>query len=523
MTNTTKMSFLNKPVVIYSVVFLLFLIGMSPILCYNYFPTVDGPAHLYNARIIREMLFGDYQFYSTFYHFNNFLLPNWIGHIIAVASGFVLPLWAIEKLLILIIVAGTPLTILLLLNTLKIKLPWHFLLLIPFTYSLPLYLGFFNFLIGIPILFYATSLWIKWTILKSYRYWIFVCSVISLLYFSHLMVFILSAILLGIHHLLTEGKKGFQNFFSILNVQKLSCFIPGSILSIYFISQRGMEGYKGTTSKLSFDFLFGWFIEAGSLAGLNGGIESPYTRVFAMLLALLFLFVVISRIKMGSSLQNSDFLLFFSIFIMILYFLFPDGVASGGFVSVRLLYVFLLFLTLWIISQKLPVMVSFSSGIVAVWVSFSTLSYRLDVAKDLNSHAKEIVSLSHSIKPGSVVLPLNYSGNWLHTNLSNYMGAERNILVLDNYEAKFNEFPLKWNSEKAPGENAGSFPHSINPIITVDKFEHKSNIKIDYISRWFYFSAAKDSISYSTDFEIRKSFESKTSSSNAELFKSKLR
>jgi len=521
MTNNANMSFLKKPVVIYSVVIILFLIGMSPILSFNYFPTVDGPAHLYNARIIREMLFGDHAFYSTYYHFNKHLIPNWSGHLIAAGTGLFLPLWAIEKLLILLIVMGTPLTIILLLNSLKIKLSWHFLLLIPFTYTLPLYLGFFNFLIGIPIMFFATSLWIRWNKRKSFRHWIFVCSIITFLYFSHLMVFILSGILLGIYLIWTDRKNGFRNLFNKLNIQKISCFIPGLLLTVYYISQRSMDGYKGTTSKLSFDYLFNWLIEAGALAGLNGGIESPFSRVFAVLLALLFVFVTVSRILKKSGWQKADFLLIFSTLILILYFVVPDGVASGGFVSIRLLLVFLLLFSLWIITQELPFIVSLSSGMVAVWVAFSTLSYRLDVAKELDSHAKEMVRLSHSIKLGSVVLPLNYSNNWLHTNLSNYMGAERNILVLDNYEAKFTEFPIEWNSDKAPEEYAGNFAQSLNPIVSVEIYEQKANVKINYISRWFYSSAVKDSISYSTDFEIRKKFERRSTSSNGEIFSTK--
>ncbi|MBK8416653.1 MAG: hypothetical protein IPL22_20360 [Bacteroidetes bacterium] len=44
------------------------------------FLTVDGPAHLYNATIIREMLTGDQSLYALFFKFNEQLVPNWSGH-----------------------------------------------------------------------------------------------------------------------------------------------------------------------------------------------------------------------------------------------------------------------------------------------------------------------------------------------------------------------------------------------------------------------------------------------------------
>ncbi|HMT30208.1 MAG TPA: hypothetical protein PKD91_13115, partial [Bacteroidia bacterium] len=190
-----------------------------------------------------------------------------------------------------------------------------------------------------------------------------------------------------------------------------------------------------------------------------------------------------------------------------------------GFVSIRLLLIFLLCFSIWIISQELPFLISLTSGLIAAFLSFSTLDYRLDVAKELDSHAQEVINLSHELTPGSVLLPLNYSGNWLHTNLSNYIGAERNILVLDNYEAKFTEFPIEWNPDKAPQDYAGNFTQSLNPSVTVEIFEQKAKVKIDYISRWFYAQASKDSISTATDVEIRKNFEPKSGSVNSEFFR----
>src|SRR5204863_8300092 len=84
----------------------------------------------------------------------------------------------------------------------------------------------------------------------------------------------------------------------------------------------------------------------------------------------------------------------------------------------------------------------------------------------------------------SIVLPLNYSSNWMHSNISNYLGTDKHILVLDNYEAGREHFPLTWNPGMNPVGLLGSFNGTLPLCADVSTFEKKTSKKIDYIILW---------------------------------------
>ena len=56
----------------------------------------------------------------------------------------------------------------------------------------------------------------------------------------------------------------------------------------------------------------------------------------------------------------------------------------------------------------------------------------------------------------SVVLPLNFTGEWQQAHFVNYLGADRPLILLDNYETDMGYFPLKWNDAKVPNNLLGT-------------------------------------------------------------------
>ncbi|MBL0341734.1 MAG: hypothetical protein IPP71_12805 [Bacteroidetes bacterium] len=512
------MNFLQNHKWVYFSIFCLFIVAFAPVISYRYFPTVDGPAHLYNAKIIREILFGNSDFYSQYFVLNEEWIPNWSGHFIAVTVGLFLPLWAIEKVLILIIIAGLPLSILMLLRSLKIEISWNFLILLPFTYTLPLYLGFFNFMLAIPLSLVALSWIISWNKRKSKVSWILTSVLITTVYFSHLMVFGILFIISAIYILWTFRIESWNLENGKLLLQKFLSFFPRFILAIGFYSGRSIDGYKGASERLSLENLWKNLGEASSLVGLNAPIETPFTKLFLLGIVFLVVLVLFFRINTRSFRLTSDFILIAAFLFLILYFFIPDGIASGGFIAIRLQLFFLLFLVIWLVAQKMSLSISILTGLLGVIVSLSTLNYRLDVAKELDSDARQMIAISENIGSETVLLPLNYSTNWLHTNLSNYIGANRNVIVLDNYEAVFNVFPIKWRESKRPDDKVGNFAQSLNPEITIENYEKLTGVKIDHLSRWSFVNHEPDSLSSVTDSEINRLYEFGGNVEKIELF-----
>lgn len=118
--------------------------------------------------------------------------------------------------------------------------------------------------------------------------------------------------------------------------------------------------------------------------------------------------------------------------------------------------------------------------------------------------AEEFYYAGKSISGGSVVLPLNYSNNWYYSNYASYLGVEKEIILLDNYEVATPHFPLRWKRDFDP-EIIGDFTKSSRPCINVDSFEEQTGKQIDYVST-FMKTELKDSCTVQVDLFLNKYF-----------------
>ena len=88
----------TETIVFYSFLFLNTLILFSN----QYFVTLDGGSHNYNANIISELLFNDKSYYHKFYELNKELLPNSFSYCLFILFKKFFTFSFAEKALILI-------------------------------------------------------------------------------------------------------------------------------------------------------------------------------------------------------------------------------------------------------------------------------------------------------------------------------------------------------------------------------------------------------------------------------------
>jgi hypothetical protein len=172
------------------------LINLIPVLSFKFFPTVDGPAHLYNANLIVELLKNPNSTISNFFAFNDNINPNWSGHFLLSVFVSFLPGFIAEKIVLLIYLIGFPISFRYLFNVLLIKDKYLIYLIFPFTYSFLFYYGFYNFNIGLIFFFYGISFWIKYQNNLSLRNIIILLLFSSLIWLSHLFIFVLYLIVI---------------------------------------------------------------------------------------------------------------------------------------------------------------------------------------------------------------------------------------------------------------------------------------------------------------------------------------
>ncbi|MGB0404418.1 MAG: hypothetical protein ACPGEG_10000, partial [Salibacteraceae bacterium] len=87
----------------------ILLIGCWALFSDKYFFSLDGASHVYNAVIINDLLFNPDSIYEPYFKLNPFPVPNWMGHFILCV---LIPLFGgiiAEKILLAIIIVGTPL------------------------------------------------------------------------------------------------------------------------------------------------------------------------------------------------------------------------------------------------------------------------------------------------------------------------------------------------------------------------------------------------------------------------------
>ena len=166
------------------------ILNLFPIFLGKFFPTLDGPSHLYNSNLIVNLLFNS-EGLSSFYALNPELVPNWSGHFILSVFKSALPAFLAEKILLLTYFIGLPYAFRSLVTQVNAKNILASYLIFPFLYSYPFMLGFYNFSLALGFMLLALSYWLKHQedIYSSNKAKMVMFVLFMLTYFSHLIVF----------------------------------------------------------------------------------------------------------------------------------------------------------------------------------------------------------------------------------------------------------------------------------------------------------------------------------------------
>jgi hypothetical protein len=425
---------------------------------------MDGASHLYNSNIIIELLNGNSKL-ESFFKFNKVIVPNWFGHFILTVFNSFLPAYMAEKLSLIFYAVSFPLSFRYLV---KVYNPENVLLsylVFPFIYSALFYLGFYNFYLGIVLLLITTAYWLNnmedLTLKKGF---ILFC-LITIIYFCHLFIYLFLMVILSLLFLQKVVKnmisKDKQDVVKVKFKQQLLVLLLASFLStllaITYIIKVKVSGNNNSVDVVE---LFKWISHVKPIVALNVSEEEPYAIKYFYLISALSLIVIYFKIQsikqnisgrknglrvLFDNLNQSDIWLMISIAILILFFQVPNG-ANAGMISERLCLLFFIFYIIWIASQPLPKWVGVLSIAMVLYCNLFLLIYHIKTTRDLSNDAVEFNQVSEYIDKNSVVLPFNYSDHWLEGHFSDYMGIDKPLILLENYEASLDWFPIKWNN-----------------------------------------------------------------------------
>lgn len=453
-----------------------------------YFITLDGAAHLYNSNLIWGKLSGSFPLADQFYQWNPEPVPNWTGHFVLTLLNAFLRAADAEKLMLALYFFGMLFSLRYLIRAVRPENAYLSLLVVPIAFNTFLYFGFYNFCISLIFIFWLSGFVLRhknnWNI-KSYLTF---GGLLLLSYFSHLSAFLMIGIfllvvavvdLIGVYG---KGKNAFRMVFKKYVILFLFC-LPALLLAFfYFLHRSG----GGELIYLSLEETYKVFRYMRSLI-VYADAESYWTSKLLYVLVFSVLLILADRLIKRKYFSNSDVLLLAAVVTGLSAFVLPDSDTRGGYMILRVVLIAYLFLIAWIAVQPMKWFVQIPLLLLVLALNNDHTRKLDETQKYFNKEVKEIVQAGQLIPENEVVLPVykNAEWDWVSLHHANYIGADRNIILLENYEAAQDYFPLMYND------------HTAAPIV----FSVDRNFYCDHILKAELFSAASFDyvLEYSTD------------------------
>lgn len=430
----------------------ILLINLLPVLVSKYTLTVDGPSHLYNARLILELLENPTGAISDYFIFNDSFSPNWSGHIILAGLLSFLPGYLAEKILIISYLILFPVGCRMLLNNIKPKAKYFVYFIFPFTHSFLFYYGFYNFHIGIVILFFTLVYWFKdankdFSIKPLITLGLLPCFI----FFSHVFIYAILLLILFITSVTDLFETTNNRKLKLVNYSKALVAFSPSLVCFFIYLLNIFNGGTKELNYLSLENLFGMFYHVEPAKALIYSKEEVFTKwifILIMLFLIYQLFNYFIRTKSKLTIASKQWRNVLLAVILCLFIL-PDGTPEFGFISTRFILFIYLILFIFLSTLNFPKWLLIVSLLVINYVNIALVKVYYLKNKEFASYSESYIEASKLIEKYSTVLPiLDARDEWLYTHSSNYLGVDKPIVIKDNYEAYLNYFPLKWNNSK---------------------------------------------------------------------------
>ncbi len=447
---------------------LAILLSISPFLGVTFVPSLDGPAHLYNSNLILELL-QENDFITRFYSLTSSPNPNLTGHVFLSILLLIFPAFLAEKILLIFYVVGFSYFFRKLILVQNPKGVWLTYLAFPFLYSFVFALGFYNFSLGLVFLLWGLYFWIKNENKKlNTPKIVTLFFLFTLTFFSHVFVY---AVLMLV--LCTRLLFSFLNTTSRVSAsRKLKEFCFSSVVSVgLFIFYFASRPLAHNSSHKSWLTLTQDIFSLNPLVSYSKGRESVFLAlVGGVMLYLLFLVIRSKKKKWNTKNLAQDSWIILSFFLFTAYFILPDSNSLGGFINTRVALVFYLLVIIWIGVHRLTNKLVIPAICVLLFAHYQLVDYYSHSIKNLNEVAEHCYEMEEHLEKNTVVIPLNFSGDWMKGHFSNYLGITKPLVILDNYEAVNDYFATEWNWEFVGEELYKNM--SVNNFNCLSKFSY---------------------------------------------------
>lgn len=370
---------------------ILLISGSLTFIIYPYFPTQDGPEHLFYVVTKEKVRQGD-PFYSKYIYLNERFVPNKAFDDLTSVFMKIFPPVEAQKLLLFLTFIGLNLSFLLLLSSLS-RYRYNILpiaiLFVSLSFTFVLRAGLFNFYFGLVFLVLGLYLFIMAIRSKSIILILLLSLACFMMLYSHLfawLIFLLIIFLYTFYVLIFE--KDNNLFVRSVYVSVLSSIVP-IILSLNFFSD--MAGSRADSYHINFFMQsFIYFIQnIWDSIKIGFELNSNYMTI-ALLIGLLVIIIINRKV-----LDKKHFFICLSLLIMFLFL--PSNLFDWQLLKYRFYFPFVILLLLTLSGMRLSRRQRTFFSV--VFVSFSLLAIILiqfSVAKESRLIEESIDELDSS-------------------------------------------------------------------------------------------------------------------------------
>jgi hypothetical protein len=431
---------------------IMIIIYLIPIWRFPYFPTQDGPSHIHNTQVLKDFNNPEYKF-GEHYKLNIKPFPNWINYIIMAGFQFIFSPIISEKLFLTIYVVMMAISIYYLLGVFGHKRRIFAFISFPFIYNYLFLMGFYNFAIAVPLMFFSIGYFWKYKDKINWKSGIILGLLPVLTYFSHPVPYILVISTIFILSVI-YFKKRIRGI-----IYNLICLIPSIALFVNYAIYTGMTKAKRPPSSFwNMPRLLSDFVSEKSLVSFNTSEQTKIGYVIFGFIALMLIITIISKWrfhdgKLIINLEEKDYLIFGFIISFGLYIYAPDGLENqGGFINSRLNLLSSLFL-IPLISENIGKIMRVIALVLMVIIAIGNFIYLYDYIDVLSFELEEYTAGVDKIGKNIVMMPLIFDkgGNsqlvQIFTHAPNYNCLDNGNINLGNYEAAIHYFPINFRDD----------------------------------------------------------------------------
>jgi hypothetical protein len=478
------------------------LISLWPVWTATYLPHQDGPAHLYNVKLLRDIWSGADPAAAAVYQVNDWWLSTWFGHLLVYLLSELTSYLTAQKLVVSAYLLALPASLAYASRTLggDAVLPAAFGFALASGHLLNL--GFYMFCFSLPVAIVLVGYWARRAESPGPGAALVFAALGLLLYYTHIVTLVMTALataVMTLAGLVADRRIATPRLVLARTGWPLLGWLPALALLATFLLPRETVSV-GAPELVNRVF---------QLAALTAVVSLEYREFFvsgalSLLLGVSVAVLLIGRMR-SPRFARSDIWLLVALVWLAVYLAVPEtelvserGMQGGRFMVKRLQLFPVFAIVLWVAAQ--PLRASARGAVIAMVavLAVALAGMRIESYREADSQIAEYVGAGALIEPGASLLPLYMRtgaaqdaddasdardllrrvARWAialsghrqtgcgrppirfadpYRHASGYLALEHGVRSLDNYEANVGYFPLVFRPGRNPYRELGNF------------------------------------------------------------------